>query len=226
LNPVNKVKQMWHSNLSSFVQAILLLPICGYVVYVIVSEHLDRYMQLPFKGLQAGQADVFGSLSTLLWRAAFLFFVFGCLDLVREQRRFTSGMKMSKQEIKDEHKDSEGNPQIKMRIRRIQREMARKRMMQEVPTATAVVVNPTHFAVALRYEPESMAAPLVVAKGKDYLALRIKQMAIDHGVPLIENPPLARGLYKAVDVGQEIPPELYKAVAEILAYIFKLMHRR
>lgn len=226
LNPISRIPQLWHQNLSSFVQALVLLPVCGYVVYAIVSESLDRYMLLPFKSIQAGQADVFGSLSTLLWRAAGLFFVFGCVDLLREQRRFTSGLKMSKQDIKDEHKEAEGNPQIKMRIRRIQRDLARKRMMQQVPTATAVIVNPTHFAVALRYEPETMVAPVVVAKGKDFLALRIKQMAIDNQVPLIENPPLARGLYKAVDVGQEIPPELYKAVAEILAYIFKLMHRR
>jgi flagellar biosynthetic protein FlhB len=99
-------------------------------------------------------------------------------------------------------------------------------MMHQVPTATAVIVNPTHYAVALRYEPDTMAAPMVVAKGKNYLALRIKKIALDHQVPLIENAPLAQGLYKSTDVGQEIPPHLYRAVAEILAYIVKLMHRR
>jgi flagellar biosynthetic protein FlhB len=135
-------------------------------------------------------------------------------------------LRMSKQEIKDEHKEMDGNPQTKMRIRRIQRDLARKRMMQNVPKATAVIVNPTHYAVALRYEPESMVAPVIVAKGKNYLALRIRQIALDNQVPLIENPPLARGLYAAADIGQEIPPHLYKAVAEILAYIFRLMHRR
>jgi flagellar biosynthetic protein FlhB len=98
--------------------------------------------------------------------------------------------------------------------------------MKEVATATAVIVNPTHFAVALKYEPEGMAAPMVVAKGKNYLALRIKQRALDNNVPLIENPPLAQALYKSVNVGQEIPPQLYRAVAEILAYIFKLMHKK
>ena len=99
-------------------------------------------------------------------------------------------------------------------------------MMKDVPTATAVIVNPTHFAVAIRYDMDSMAAPLVVAKGKNYLALRIRQKAIEHQVPIIENPPLAQALYKSVEVGQEIPPHLYRAVAEILAYIFKLMNGR
>jgi flagellar biosynthesis protein FlhB len=148
------------------------------------------------------------------------------VDLFREKRHHTNDLKMSKQDLKDEHKEAEGSPQTKMRVRRIQRDLARKRMMQQVPKATAVIVNPTHYAVALRYEPETMVAPIIVAKGKNYLALRIRQKALEHQIPLIENPPLARGLYKAVDVGQEIPPHLYKAVAEILAYIFKLMHRR
>jgi flagellar biosynthetic protein FlhB len=133
---------------------------------------------------------------------------------------------MTKQEVKDEHKESEGSPQIKARIRNIRRSQARKRMMHEVPKATAVVVNPTHYAVALRYDPETMAAPLVVAKGKNYLALRIRKSALDHQVPLIENPPLAQGLYKSADVGHEIPPHLYRAVAEVLAYILRLMNRR
>jgi flagellar biosynthetic protein FlhB len=135
-------------------------------------------------------------------------------------------MKMSKQDLRDESKETDGNPQIKARIRRIQRDMRRKNMMREVATATAVVVNPTHYAVALRYEQGTMAAPLVVAKGKNYLAARIRQRAIENQVPIIENPPLAQALYKSVDVGQEIPAHLYRAVAEILAYIFKLMGRK
>ena len=123
-------------------------------------------------------------------------------------------------------KEMEGNPQMKARIRRLQRDRARKQMMKEIPTATAVIVNPTHYAIAIRYQMESMVAPLVVAKGKNYLAARIRQKAIEHQVPIIENPPLAQALYKICDVGQEIPPHLYRAVAEILAYIFKLMNGR
>jgi flagellar biosynthetic protein FlhB len=134
-------------------------------------------------------------------------------------------MRMSKQDIRDENRETEGNPQIKARIRRLQRDMRRKNMMREVATATAVVVNPTHYAVALRYDQAGMTAPQVVAKGKNFLAARIRQRAIENLVPIIENPPLAQALYKSVEVGQEIPPHLYRAVAEILAYIFKLMNR-
>jgi flagellar biosynthetic protein FlhB len=133
---------------------------------------------------------------------------------------------MTKQEVREELKETDGNPQIKSRVRRIQRDLARRNMMQEIPKAAAVVVNPTHFAVALRYDAESMAAPKVVAKGKNYLALRIRQIAIEHNVPIVENQPLAQALYKSVEVGQEIPAHLYRAVAEILAYIYKLMHSR
>jgi flagellar biosynthetic protein FlhB len=150
--------------------------------------------------------------------------VFGAVDLFRQMRRYQRELRMSKHEIREESKDVEGNPQMKGRIRRLQRERMRHQMMKDVPTATAVVVNPTHFAVAIRYQMDSMAAPVVVAKGKNYLALRIRQRAVENQVPIIENPPLAQALYKSVDVGQEIPPHLYRAVAEILAYIFKLMN--
>ena len=145
---------------------------------------------------------------------------------------------MSKQDIRDEMKEAEGSPIMKQRIRRLRRDMSRRRMMKEVPTATAVVVNPTHYqdrkppadldtyAVALKYDMKSPGAPRVVAKGKNYLALRIRQLAIDNQVPLIENPPLAQGLYKSVDVGQEIPAQFYRAVAEVLSYIFRVMNGR
>jgi flagellar biosynthesis protein FlhB len=226
LSPGAKLKQITRNNLPSLVQAVILLPVSAYVVYAIVYENLDRTLTLPLKSVPAGKADVMNSIGTVLWRAAGLFFVFGCVDLLRQQRRYAADLRMSKQELKDEHKETEGNPQIKQRVRRIQRDQARKRMMQQVPKATAVIVNPTHYAVALRYEPETMVAPIVVAKGKNYLALRIRAVGVENQVPLIENPPLAQGLYKAVDVGQEIPPHLYKAVAEILAYIFRLMRRR
>ena len=135
-------------------------------------------------------------------------------------------MKMSKQEIKDESKQTDGNPQIKSRIRRLQRELRRRTMMKDVAKATAIIVNPTHFAVAIRYKMSSMAAPTVVAKGKNFLAARIRKLADEHQIPIVENPPLAQALYKSAEVGQEIPADLYKAVAEVLAYIFKLMKGR
>jgi flagellar biosynthetic protein FlhB len=152
--------------------------------------------------------------------------LFGVVDLLRARQRFRKELRMSKQEIRDETKETEGNPQMKARIRRIQRERLRHKMMKEVPNATAVIVNPTHYAVALRYSLDSMSTPVVVAKGKNYLAQRIRQRAVESQVPIIENPPLAQALYRSVDVGQEIPAHLYRAVAEILAYVFKLMNSR
>jgi flagellar biosynthetic protein FlhB len=162
----------------------------------------------------------------VLWKAAAFFVLFGVIDLFRQKRRFAKQMKMSKQELRDEVKETEGNPQIKMRIRRLQRDVRRRRMMEDVKTATALIVNPTHYAVAIRYHHETMPAPVVVAKGKNYLAQRIRARALDHQIPLIENPPLAQALYKSVDVGQQIPAHLYRAVAEILAYIYKLTGAR
>jgi flagellar biosynthetic protein FlhB len=226
LNPASKLKQLPGQNLSSMLQAVVLLPVFGFAIYAVASEHLDTFMLLPRTSVAAGMHIVSSALQALMWKAAALFFVFGCMELLRETRRHSNQLKMSKQEIKDEAKESEGNPQIKAKIRALRRDQARRRMMDEVATATAVVVNPTHFAVALKYDPEGMAAPMVVARGKNFLALRIRQKALDSLVPLIENPPLAQALYKSTRVGQEIPPQLYKAVAEILAYIFKLMHRK
>jgi len=226
LDSFSKLKRLPGQNFPAMLQALVLLPLFGGAIYAVASEHVDSFMLLPRISVAVGMRVVTGALQSLMWKAAALFFVFGCVELFRETRRHTNELKMSKQEVKDEAKESEGNPQIKAKIRSIRRDQARRRMMQEVATATAVVVNPTHFAVALKYDPEGMAAPIVVAKGKNYLALRIRQRALDNQVPLIENPPLAQALYKAVGVGQEIPPQLYKAVAEILAYIFKLMHKK
>jgi len=146
--------------------------------------------------------------------------------LFRQKRKFMKDLRMTKHEVTEESKENEGNPLIKGKIRRLQRDLARRRMMQNVATATAVIVNPTHYAVALRYDHETMATPMVVAKGKNYLALRIRQRALENNIPLVENPPLAQALYKGVDVGKEIPAHLYRAVAEVLAYIYRLTRAR
>jgi len=152
--------------------------------------------------------------------------VFGAVDLFQQIKKHSSSMKMTKQEVKEEHKRSEGDPQMKGRIRRMRRDLLRRQMMKDVPKATAVVVNPTHFAIALRYEVDTMGCPVVVAKGKNWLALRIREIAKEHDIPIVENPPLARALYDSLDVGRAIPPEFYKAIAEILAYVYQLMGRK
>jgi flagellar biosynthetic protein FlhB len=198
----------------------------GLVVYYEAIENLDAFMQLPWMQAQVAALRVGSTLEALLWRAAALFLAVGIFDLYWQHRRYNKQLRMSKQEIRDESKEQEGNPHIKVRIRRLQRDLRRRQMMRDVATATAVIVNPTHYAVAIRYAIDSAAAPKVVAKGRNYLALRIRKKALEHQVPIVENPPLAQALYKSVDVGQEIPSHLYRAVAEILAYIYKLMNGR
>ncbi|MEO7142160.1 MAG: EscU/YscU/HrcU family type III secretion system export apparatus switch protein [Bryobacteraceae bacterium] len=224
LNPLSRLKQLPGQNFPLLVQAVLMLPVFGYCAYMVVRENLDSFIRLPLVGLQSSVARVASSYSELLWRAAGVFLVFGAIDLFRQQRRYRKELRMSKQDIRDESKEQEGNPHVKMRIRRLQRDLARRNMMKAIPTASAVIVNPTHYAVAVRYNMEAQQAPVVVAKGKNYLALRIRQRAIEHQIPIVENQPLAQALYKSVDVGQEIPVDLYRAVAEILAYIYKLMN--
>jgi flagellar biosynthetic protein FlhB len=226
LNPMGKIKRMAQQAPSAVLQAALMLVVFGAAIYVTAEQNAEIFLSLPFASLDVGLQTVGASLKQLLWKGAGLFVVFGIVDLFRQHRKLMKELRMTKQEVKDESKDNEGNPHVRGRIRRLRRDLARRRMMKEVPTATAVIVNPTHFAVALRYSHDFMATPVVVAKGKNYLALKIKQIAIDSGVPLVENPPLAQALYKSVEVGHEIPAHLYRAVAEVLAYIYRLMNVR
>jgi len=230
LNFAHRIASLPGQNLPQFFQALLLLPLVGAVVYFEVTENLNSFLELPWMGPQSSAARVGGVIAMLLWRAAGLFLIVGIGDLLWQRRQYLSRLRMTKQEVRQESKEQEANPQMKARVRRIQRDMARRKMMQEVPKATAVIVNPTHYAVAIHYSMESgegtPSAPRVVAKGKNYLAARIRQRAIEHQVPIVENPPLARALYTSVEVGQEIPGHLYRAVAEILAYIYRLMNGR
>jgi flagellar biosynthetic protein FlhB len=146
----------------------------------------------------------------------------GMADYGYQRWQFMRSMRMTKEEVREESKLTDGNPEIKGRVRRVQREMVRRRMLASVPKATVVITNPTEYAVALEYHRDSMGAPKVVAKGRNLLAVRIKTIARDHGVPTVENVPLARALYASVEVGETIPPELFEAVAEVLAYLIRL----
>lgn len=224
LNPMKKLTSLPGQNLPIFLQALLLLPLVGFVVYYEASENLDSFLELPWMGAQPAIARIGSTIGTLLWRAVALFLLVGVCDLLWQRHRYTKQLRMSKHEVKEEAKEQQGSPHIKQKIRRLQRDLARRNMMKAIPTATAVIVNPTHYAVAIKYSMDGAAAPKVVAKGKNYVAARIRKRAIEAGVPIVENAPLARALYAAVDVGQEIPTHLYRAVAEILAYIYKLMN--
>jgi len=226
LNPVDKIRNLFSQNSAAFLQALVFLPVLALAVTMVARENLAAYAGLARQSLGPALTLLAGSLQSFLWKAAALFLLIGLADFVRVQHRHSKSLRMTKQEVRDELKETEGDPQIKARVRRIQRDLARRNMMKEIPNATAIIVNPTHYSVAIRYELESMAAPRVLAKGKNYLALRIRQIAIDHEVPIVENQPLAQALYNSAEVGQEIPPQLYRAVAEVLAYIFKLMNPR
>lgn len=162
----------------------------------------------------------------VITRACYVILVLAVLDYIYQKYEFEQNLKMTKQEVKDEMRQSEGDPMVKSRIRSIQREMARRRMMKEVPKADVVITNPTHYAIALVYKPEEkMTAPKIIAKGADRIALKIKEIAMEHGVPIVENKPLAQNLYK-LDLGQEVPPDFYRAVAEVLAYVYGLKKKK
>ncbi len=226
LNPMAKLKDLPAQNLKSTIEAVVLLGALGAVINSLIAEHGSDLLRLPLQSIPSAVAQVGSSLTSLLWKAAALFLAFGVVDLFIQQRKYSSQLRMSKQDVRDENKRNEGDPQIKGRIRRIRRELLRRQMMKDAAKATAVIVNPTHYAVAIRYDVETMSSPMVVAKGKNWIALRIRQIAVENQIPVIENPPLARALYAAVDVGRAISPEFYKAIAEILAYVYRVMGRR
>ena len=160
----------------------------------------------------------------LIYRAfpAIRIFIFAVIDIIIVRKQYFDGLKMSKQEIKDEMKNMDGDPLIKAKIRQIQMEASRKRMMSEVPNADVVITNPTHYAVAIKYDEEKFKAPVVVAKGMDNIAQQIKKIARENGVHVVQNPPLARSLYAQVEIDKPIPNELFAAVAEVLAYVYKM----
>lgn len=224
LSPVSRLKEMPGRNFRSLGEAILFFALICYAGWKIFAKYSPEFLNLPYRPLGDSLLAVGAAFSRLLLLAAFLMFVWGAIDLFRQKKRYSNQLKMTKQEVKLEYRQSEGSPEIKMRIRRLRHEILRRRMMAEVPKATAIVVNPTHYAVALRYEHLAMAAPKVVAMGKNFMALRIRELARQHQIPIIENPPLAQALYKNCEVGQEIPANLYKAVAEVLAYVFKILN--
>ncbi len=225
LQPANRLSRLPADNLTSTVRAAVLLPVIAYLLYQEIRSRLVVLSNLSVTNLGVAIAETRDMIGQLLWRITFILFLLGAVDYARRRRQHRQRLRMSKHEIREEAKDLEGNPQMKMRIRRLQRDAARRSMLKALPRATGVIVNPTHYAVALHYELNSRTVPTVVAKGKNYLARLIKEKALGYGIPIIENQALAQALYKAADVGQEIPPHLYRAVAEVLAYIYRTLNR-
>ncbi|HZU30297.1 MAG TPA: flagellar biosynthesis protein FlhB [Candidatus Angelobacter sp.] len=222
MNPAQNIKQIFSlSGYSRLLKSLVPLAIVIYLSYVIISAEWTSIIHASAAGLAGLPGTLVGHLWEIGWKGAFVFTLWAVVDYVLQRRKFENDLKMSKQEVRDEGKETEGNPQAKGRMRRMQRQMRKKRMLQDVKKATVVITNPTHFAVALRYDLETMGAPVVVAKGQDLVAKQIRQIAQWHDVPLVENPPLARTLYRSVDVGSVIPSKLYTAVAEILAFVYR-----
>ncbi|HZS49131.1 MAG TPA: flagellar biosynthesis protein FlhB [Blastocatellia bacterium] len=222
LNPAENLKKIFSKNgIFELGKSIAKFAVVGYLVYITISASLPALNQASVVSV----GETFSAFSALVFKLAYrtggFLLLVAAGDFAFQRYRFEDQLKMSKQEVKDEFKEAEGNPQIKGRIRRIQRSMARRRMIADVATADVVITNPTHFAVALSYKRNEMAAPVVVAKGADHMAAKIREVAKQNEVMLVENPPLARSLFKAVEVGQAIPSELYQAVAEVLAFVYK-----
>ncbi len=212
--------------LAELIKSLLKIGLIGYVAFSEVKKALPGFMPLmdqePYQIMAFGGRTAFA----IFLKCALMIALLAILDYAFQRWQFMKKMKMSKQELKEEAKMTEGDPQVKGRIRAIQMQMARQRMMEEVPKAQVVITNPTRLAIALRYDAETMVAPLVVAKGAGAIAQKIREVATAHGIPLVENKPLAQALYQAVEVNKPIPEELFQAVAEVLAYVFSTRKRK
>lgn len=211
--------------LVELLKSVLKVGAVAYITWITVRDHAYDYVYLmdltPVALLPAVGAMIFA----LWWRVVLLFLVLGLLDYGFQRWQYERGLMMTVQEAREELREYEGDPRIKQRIRQIQRRIAMQRMMAEVPRADVIITNPVRFAVALRYDPTKMLAPVVVAKGARILAERIRDIAVEHDVPIVQKPELARSLYRTVDAGQPIPEPLFRAVAEVLAYVYQIDRR-
>jgi flagellar biosynthetic protein FlhB len=226
LNIANGIKRLFSvRSLFQLARDVAKLAVVGIVGYLSIKSQVDTFYALSDNSVPvfAGAMGKMALKTSLQIGAAIL--LLALFDYAYQRYDFEKSIKMSKQEIRDELKDTEGSPQTKARVRQIQREMSRKRMMQEIPKADVVVTNPTHIAVALKYDHEEMEAPMVVAKGERLIAEKIKEIAVDAGVPIVENRPLARSLFNMCDIGSYVPAKLYRAVAEVLAYVYRLKQK-
>lgn len=221
-NPLSGLKRMVNLQaLVELVKAVLKIIIVGYFIWDFLKDEVKFLPQLIYADLWIVLSLVGNMIFDLICQIGLVLFVLAIFDYMYQKWQYIKNLKMSKQEVKDEYKQSEGDPKIKSKIRSKQRQIAMQRMMQEVPKADVIITNPTHFAVALKYE-QGMVAPIVVAKGQDLVARRIKEIAHEARIVIVENKPLARALYKSTEIGDMIPQELYKSVAEVLAYVYRL----
>ena len=226
ISPISGFKRMFSvRQLVELIKSIAMISIIMIVVYNTVKSKMNILLTFYDVGLNTALSTIGSIIIDLGIKISAIFLIVGFADLFYQRIKFKNDNMMTKQEIKDEFKNTEGDPQVKGQIKRRMQEVSRRRMMQQLPEADIVITNPTHFAVALKYEPDAGKAPVVIAKGADYLAFQIKDKAKEYNIAIVENKPLARILYHNIYIGMEIPPELYQAVAEILAVVMRTNNR-
>jgi flagellar biosynthesis protein FlhB len=212
-------------NFFDLLKALLYIVLIGSIMSGILYPEFKRLEFLVSAEAQQVLTEIYWLIFKVFVGVISLLCIFALIDYLFQRAQFTKQMRMTKQEVKEEHKESEGDPQIKAKIRQIRNERAKKRMMAAVPEADVIVTNPTHFAIALKYDKLTMRAPVVVAKGRDLIAAKIREVAENNKVPVVRNPPLARNLFKNVEIDEEVPYEYYKAVAEIIIYVMRLKNK-
>lgn len=226
LNPISGFKRIFAiSQVFELVKTVVKLLVLFYVIYDALKDEWGLITNIYQLDFFSATSLLSNTVLDLAIKICVVFFVIACIDYFYQKKKFKKDMRMSKQEIKEEFKQSEGNPQIKSQIRRKMQEVSRRRMMSSLPEADVVITNPTHLAVAIKYDRDVSDAPIVIAKGADFLAKRIKEVAAENKIEVVENKPVARMLYHNVEVGEQIPPELYQMVAEILAYVYGLKNK-
>jgi len=226
LNPLEGLKKMFSVNsLVELLKSILKVVVVGVVSYLVAVKYIPELLMVFYKNPSQEMLEIIDVLIVVAAAGGGAYLLMAVFDFYYQRFDFLKSMRMSKQEIKDEYKQTEGDPQIKGWLRKRQREISMNRIREEVPRATVVVTNPIHYAVALRYQEGVTGAPIVIAKGAGDIALRLKAIAVKSSVPVVENPPLARSLFQQVDIGREIPVELYQSVAEVMAMVLKIDKR-
>lgn len=223
LNPIKGFQKIFSANsLIELVKSLVKILIIGYISYSFLKDEITTIFWFYDMEIMSVLNILLKTVTDLGIRISVVYMIFAMADFLYQKWKFNEDMKMTKQEVKEEYKNQEGDPQIKSKIRQKMMEASRRRMMQALPQADVVITNPTHYAVAIKYDPNLSDAPIVVAKGQDSLALKIKEIAKEHKVEIVENKPLARMLFANVEVGEMVPPELYQAVAEVLAFVYHL----
>ncbi len=222
LNPANNLQKLFSlGGLQGLLKSLIPSAFVLYIAMAIMVRDWGQILQMCRVGVRPSLGWLLSRIFEISWKGGLVFILWSGFDVLIARLNYERQHRMSRQEVREDFKETEGHPAISGRIRRLQREMRRRRMLRDVARATVVVTNPNEYAVALEYKPETMAAPVVVAKGRNLLAQKIKREARWHGIPVVENPPLAQALYRAAEVGQTIPTKLYTAVAEILAFIYR-----